>query len=152
MDRDKMSNLHRGPSIDASYHVSVHLGNGFQRRRLKCEKLTDDRRRTPSDGKSSHCLWQGDLKTNQNKNLISPFFFLFKLNIFDMSPPYLQIILTTLMFIRGLQTRVTSEDVTTVKYCGNKSLCMIQQTNNCTNLFTCKNCSIHLHCSCHFVF
>ena len=74
MDRDKMSNLHRGPSIDASYHVSVHLGNGFQRRRLKCEKLTDDRRRTPSDGKSSHCLWQGDLKTNQNKNLISPFF------------------------------------------------------------------------------
>ena len=22
----------------------------------------DDRRRTPSDGKSSHCLWQGELK------------------------------------------------------------------------------------------
>jgi hypothetical protein len=34
--------------------------SGFQRR-LKCEKLTDDRRRTPSDGKSSHCLWQGEL-------------------------------------------------------------------------------------------
>jgi hypothetical protein len=34
-----------------------------QRRRLKCEKLTDDRRRTPSDGKSSHCLWQGELIT-----------------------------------------------------------------------------------------
>jgi hypothetical protein len=31
------------------------------RRRLKCEKLTDDRWRTPSDGKSSHCLWQGEL-------------------------------------------------------------------------------------------
>ena len=83
-----MSNLYRGPSIDASYHVSVHLGNRFQRRRLKCEKLTEDRRWTPSDGKSSHCLWQGDLKTNQNKNLISPFLFIFKLNIFDMSPPY----------------------------------------------------------------
>ena len=54
MDRDKMSN--RGPSIDASYQVSVHLAEGFQRRRLKCEKLTDDRRQTPSDGKSSHCL------------------------------------------------------------------------------------------------
>jgi hypothetical protein len=31
-----------GPSIDASYQVSVHLAEGFQRRRLKCEKLTDD--------------------------------------------------------------------------------------------------------------
>ena len=44
MDRDKMSNLYKGPSIDASYQVSVHLAEGFQRRRLKCEKLTDDRR------------------------------------------------------------------------------------------------------------
>ena len=59
-DRDEMSNLHtghsidasyksdwdkmsRGPSIDASYQVSAHLAEGFQRRRLKCEKLTDDR-------------------------------------------------------------------------------------------------------------
>jgi TolB protein len=41
-----------GPSIDASYQVSVHLAEEFQRRRLKCEKLTDDRRRTPSDGKN----------------------------------------------------------------------------------------------------
>jgi hypothetical protein len=37
-----MSNLYRGPSIDASYQGSVHLAKGFQRRRLKCEKLTDD--------------------------------------------------------------------------------------------------------------
>jgi hypothetical protein len=44
MDRDEMSNLYRGPSIDASYKVSVHLAEGIQRRRLKCEKLTDDRR------------------------------------------------------------------------------------------------------------
>jgi hypothetical protein len=43
-DRDEMSNLYRGPTIDASYQVSVHLPEGFQRRRLKCEKLTDDRR------------------------------------------------------------------------------------------------------------
>ena len=62
MDWDEISNLYRGPTIDASYQVSVHLVEGFQRRRLKCEKLTDDRRRTPSDGKSSHCLWQGELK------------------------------------------------------------------------------------------
>ena len=62
MDQDDISNIYRGPSIDASYQVSVHLAEGFHRRRLKCEKLTDDRRRTPSDGKSSHCLWQGELK------------------------------------------------------------------------------------------
>ena len=42
MDWDEMSSLYRGPSIDASYQVSVHLAEGFQRRRLKCEKLTDD--------------------------------------------------------------------------------------------------------------
>ena len=41
MDQDKMSIINRGPSIDASYQVSVHLAEGFQRRRLKCEKLTD---------------------------------------------------------------------------------------------------------------
>ena len=44
MDRDEMSNLYRGPSIDVSYQASVHLAEGFQRRRLKCEKLTDDER------------------------------------------------------------------------------------------------------------
>ena len=60
-----MSKLYREPSIDASYQASVHLAKGFQRRRLKCEKLTDtdDGRQTPSDGKSSSCLWQGELKT-----------------------------------------------------------------------------------------
>ena len=41
IDRDEMSILHRGPSIDVSYQVSVHLAKRFQRRRLKCEKLTD---------------------------------------------------------------------------------------------------------------
>ena len=63
MDRDKMSNLYREPSIDASYQVSVHMAEGFQRRRLKCEKLTDYSRRTPSHGKSSPCQRQGELKT-----------------------------------------------------------------------------------------
>jgi hypothetical protein len=47
MDRDKMSNLYKGPS----FQVSVHFAEGFQRRRLKCEKLTDDGQRMPSDGK-----------------------------------------------------------------------------------------------------
>ena len=62
IDRDKLSSIYREPSIDASYQVSVHLAERFQRRRFKCEMLTDDGRRTPSDGKSTHCLWQGELK------------------------------------------------------------------------------------------
>jgi len=44
MDRSEMNNLYRGPSIDAFYQVSIHLAEGFQRNRLKCEKLMDDRR------------------------------------------------------------------------------------------------------------
>ena len=72
-----MSILYRRPSIDASCQVSDNLALWLQRRRLKCVKLTDDgcqvmakalqfiwesgyrgednRRRMPSDGKSSHC-------------------------------------------------------------------------------------------------
>ena len=34
MDRDGMSNLYRGPSIDASYQVSVHLAKRLQKRRI----------------------------------------------------------------------------------------------------------------------
>jgi hypothetical protein len=34
MDRDEMSKLYRGPPIDASYQVSVHLAKRFQRRKL----------------------------------------------------------------------------------------------------------------------
>jgi hypothetical protein len=33
-DRDEMSNLYRGPSMDVSYQVSVHLAKRFQRRRF----------------------------------------------------------------------------------------------------------------------
>ena len=35
MDRDGMSNLYRGPSIDTSYQFSDHLAMWFQRRRIK---------------------------------------------------------------------------------------------------------------------
>jgi hypothetical protein len=34
MDWDEMSNLYRGPFIDASYQVSVHFAKRFQRRRF----------------------------------------------------------------------------------------------------------------------
>jgi hypothetical protein len=36
MDQNGMSNSHRGPSIDASYHVSVHLAKLLQSRRVLC--------------------------------------------------------------------------------------------------------------------
>ena len=73
-ERDEISDLYRGPSIDAPYQVSVHLAKGFQRRILKCEKLADDGRRTPSDGKSSPCLWQGELiEIAENFDFISIF-------------------------------------------------------------------------------
>ena len=51
IDQDKMSSLQRGHSIDTSYQYSVHLAERFQRRRLKCEKLKDDRRQTTDDGR-----------------------------------------------------------------------------------------------------
>jgi hypothetical protein len=38
MDRDEMSNIYIGPSIDASYQISDQLALQFQRGRLKCEK------------------------------------------------------------------------------------------------------------------
>jgi hypothetical protein len=43
MDRDKMSNLYRGPSIDAFYQVSVHLAKRFQRRRILKISQSDTR-------------------------------------------------------------------------------------------------------------
>ena len=57
MDRDKMSNLYRRPSIDASYQISVHLGKRFQRRRFF--------RNQPIRNKN--CLWWPCLLTNRDK-------------------------------------------------------------------------------------
>ena len=47
-DRDEMSNLYRGPSIEASYQVSVHLAMRFQRRRFL--KISQSERRTACGG------------------------------------------------------------------------------------------------------
>ena len=47
-DRDGMSNLYRGPSIDASYQVSDHLDKRFQRRRfLEIDPI-----------RNKNCLWR----------------------------------------------------------------------------------------------
>jgi hypothetical protein len=55
MDQDEMSNLYRGPLIDASYHVSVHLAKQFQRKRFF--------RNQPI--RSNNCLWWPCLLTDR---------------------------------------------------------------------------------------
>jgi hypothetical protein len=51
----------RGPSSEHFWQVWLKSVQRFQRRRFKCEKLTD--RRTLTHDKSSHGLWPGELKT-----------------------------------------------------------------------------------------
>ena len=50
-------NFERDPSRDHPCNVRFNLVQQFQRR-FKCESL----RRTPTDSKSSHGLWSGELK------------------------------------------------------------------------------------------
>ena len=54
-DRDEMSNLYRGPVIDASYQDSVHLAKRFQRRRFL--KIGQSETRIPYGGHT--CWWIG---------------------------------------------------------------------------------------------
>jgi hypothetical protein len=56
-DQNKVSNLYRGPSIDASYHVSVHLAKQFQRIRIFRHRSI----------RNKNCLWQPRLLTDQDK-------------------------------------------------------------------------------------
>ena len=56
-DRDEMCNLYRGPSINASYQVSVHLAKWFQKRRFF--------RNQPIRNKN--CLWRLCLLTDRDK-------------------------------------------------------------------------------------
>jgi hypothetical protein len=46
-DQDEISNLYRGPAIDASYQVLVHFAKRFQRRRLKKNRPI----------RNKNCLW-----------------------------------------------------------------------------------------------
>ena len=55
-DRDEMSNLYRGPSIDASYQVSVHLAKRFQRRLFRNRPI-----------RKKNCLWRLCLLTDRDK-------------------------------------------------------------------------------------
>ena len=42
-----MSNLNRGPAIDTSYNVSVHLAKRFQRRRFFFKKSSNQKQELP---------------------------------------------------------------------------------------------------------
>ena len=56
-DRDELSNLHRGHSIDVSYQVSVHMAKQFQRRRFF--------RNRPIRNKN--CMWWPCLLTDRDE-------------------------------------------------------------------------------------
>ena len=56
MDQDEISNLYRGPSIDASYQVSYHLAKWFQRK--SCFRNRPIR--------NKNCLRRPYLLTDQN--------------------------------------------------------------------------------------
>jgi hypothetical protein len=60
----------RGSSNEHFWQVWFNSVKWFQRRRFKCEKLTD-RRRTLTYGKSSHGLWPGELKISQSETRIA---------------------------------------------------------------------------------
>jgi hypothetical protein len=75
-DRDEMSNLYRGCSIDASYQVLVHLAKRFQRRFFSNRSI-----------RNKNCLWQ-PLQTNYVQILNVPYKspklqFLFLINFVD---------------------------------------------------------------------
>ena len=57
----------RGPSSEHFWQVWLKSVQRFQRRRFKCEKLTDGRRTLTHD-KSSHGLWPGELKITGKVN------------------------------------------------------------------------------------
>jgi hypothetical protein len=44
MDRNEMSTLYRGPPIDASYQVSVHLAKRFQEKNFINQPIRNERR------------------------------------------------------------------------------------------------------------
>ena len=61
-------NSGRGPSSEHFWQVWLISVQWFQRRRFKCEKLTDGRtdgRRMLTHDKSSHGLWPGELKNQR---------------------------------------------------------------------------------------
>jgi hypothetical protein len=57
-----MSNYHRGPSIDASYHVSVHLAKLFQKSTNQKQELPVVASLLMNNSFSSETTWPNDMK------------------------------------------------------------------------------------------
>jgi len=57
-DRDEMSNLYRGPSVDAFYHVSVHFGQAVSEEKMFFRNQLI---------RNKNCLWWPCLLTNRNE-------------------------------------------------------------------------------------
>jgi hypothetical protein len=62
MDRDEMSILYKGSSIDASYQVSVHLAKRFQKRRFL--EIDQSETRIACGGHDKDCSFHPDPFTN----------------------------------------------------------------------------------------
>ena len=60
-NRDDMSNFNRGPTIDVSYQVSVHLAKRFQRRRFFFQNWPI---------RNKNCLWRPCLLTDRDQMCI----------------------------------------------------------------------------------
>ena len=73
----------RGPSSEHFWQVWLKSVQRFQRRRFKCEKLTDGRRTLTHD-KSSHGLWPGELK-RITLLIITDRYILYGLNVFGQN-------------------------------------------------------------------
>jgi hypothetical protein len=58
MDWDEMSKCYRGPSIDASYQVSVHLAKQFQRRRTFGQAVSEEKIFKNRPIRNNNCLWR----------------------------------------------------------------------------------------------
>jgi hypothetical protein len=73
-DWDEISNLYRGPSIDAAYQVSFHLAKRFQRRRfLEIEQFglaVSEKIFRNQPIRNKNCLWQPCLLWIRTKSAI----------------------------------------------------------------------------------
>jgi hypothetical protein len=56
LDRDEMSNLYKGPPIDDTYQVLVHLAKRFQRRFFRNQPI-----------RNKNCLWRQSLLMDWNE-------------------------------------------------------------------------------------
>jgi hypothetical protein len=80
-------NFERDPPRDHPCPVWFNLVQRFQRRRFKCEKLTDGR--TLTHDKSSHGLWPGELKkesmiNKMNCELMLTYAYMYYISIFSV--------------------------------------------------------------------